>query len=58
MAERIRGVWPVVRVLYMSGYHDDDVMLQSLAASKVDFLQKPFLPYDLAEKVRMVLERA
>jgi two-component system, cell cycle sensor histidine kinase and response regulator CckA len=58
MAERIRGVWPVVRVLYMSGYHDDDVMLQSLATSKVDFLQKPFLPYDLAEKVRMVLERA
>ena len=57
MAERIRGVWPAVRVLYMSGYHDDDVMLQSLATSKVDFLQKPFLPYDLAEKVRTVLER-
>ena len=58
MAERIRGVWPAVRVLYMSGYHDDDVMLQSLATAKVDFLQKPFLPYDLAEKVRAVLERA
>jgi two-component system cell cycle sensor histidine kinase/response regulator CckA len=58
MAERIRGVWPSVRVLYMSGYHDDDVMLQSLATAKVDFLQKPFLPYDLAEKVRAVLERA
>ncbi|MDB4909753.1 MAG: response regulator [Gemmatimonadetes bacterium] len=58
MAERIRGVWPTVRVLYMSGYHDDDVMLQSLATAKVDFLQKPFLPYDLAEKVRAVLERA
>jgi two-component system cell cycle sensor histidine kinase/response regulator CckA len=58
MAERIRGVWPAVRVLYMSGYHDDDVMLQSLATAKVDFLQKPFLPYDLAEKVRVVLERA
>jgi hypothetical protein len=57
MAERIRGVWPTVRVLYMSGYHDDDVMLQSLATAKVDFLQKPFLPYDLAEKVRAVLER-
>jgi two-component system cell cycle sensor histidine kinase/response regulator CckA len=51
-------VWPTVRVLYMSGYHDDDVMLRSLATAKVDFLQKPFLPYDLAEKVRTVLERA
>jgi FixJ family two-component response regulator len=42
----------------MPGYHDDDVMLRSLANAKVDFLQKPFLPYDLAEKVREVLERA
>ena len=58
MAERIRGIWPTVRVLFMSGYHDDDVMLRSLANAKVDFLQKPFLPYDLAEKVREVLERA
>jgi len=57
MAERIRGTWPTVRVLFMSGYHDDDVMLRSLANAKVDFLQKPFLPYDLAEKVREVLER-
>jgi two-component system cell cycle sensor histidine kinase/response regulator CckA len=58
MTARIRTRWPAVRVLYMSGYHDDDVMLQSLAMAKVDFLQKPFLPYDLAEKVREVLERA
>jgi PAS domain S-box-containing protein len=57
MADRIRATWPAARVLYMSGYHDDDVMLQSLANAKVDFLQKPFLPYDLAEKVRTVLER-
>ena len=58
MTARIRTTWPAARVLYMSGYHDDDVMLQSLAMAKVDFLQKPFLPYDLAEKVREVLERA
>ena len=58
MAERIQKTWPIARVLYMSGYHDDDVMLQRLAAAKVDFLQKPFLPHDLAEKVRVVLERA
>ena len=46
-----------VRVLFMSGYHDDDVMLQKLANAEVDFLQKPFLSYELAEKVRLVLER-
>jgi CheY-like chemotaxis protein len=58
MAERIRAIWPTVRVLFMSGYHDDDIMLRSLTSAKIEFLQKPFLPYDLAEKVRMVLERA
>lgn len=58
MAKRIRELWPTVRVLFMSGYHDDDIMLRSLANTEVDFLQKPFLPYDLAEKVREVLERA
>ncbi len=57
MVDRIRNRWPAVRVLFMSGYHDDDVMLHKLANSEVDFLQKPFLPYELAEKVRLVLER-
>jgi PAS domain S-box-containing protein len=57
MVERITSHWPNVQVLFMSGYHDDDAMLRKLASAEVDFLQKPFLPYDLAEKVRMVLER-
>jgi two-component system cell cycle sensor histidine kinase/response regulator CckA len=57
MADRISLRWPGVLVLFMSGYHDDDVMLRKLANAEVEFLQKPFLPYDLAEKVRTVLER-
>jgi DNA-binding response OmpR family regulator len=32
-------------------------MLQKLANAEVDFLQKPFLPHELAEKARLVLER-
>ena len=57
MVDRIRNRWPAVRVLFMSGYHDDDVMLRKLANAEVEMLQKPFLPYELAEKVRLVLER-
>jgi DNA-binding response OmpR family regulator len=58
MTDQLRNSWPELRVLFMSGYHNDDEILESLASSTVDFLQKPFLPYDLAEKVREVLERA
>lgn len=58
MVEQLRESRPEVRVLLMSGYHNDDEILQILENPSVDFLQKPFLPQDLAEKVRAVLERA
>jgi CheY-like chemotaxis protein len=57
MTSLVRDAWPDARVLFMSGYNNDDSILQDLADAKVDFLQKPFLPYDLAEKVREILER-
>jgi PAS domain S-box-containing protein len=58
MVEQLRESRPEVRVLLMSGYHNDDEILQILKNPNVDFLQKPFLPQDLAEKVRAVLEHA
>jgi two-component system, cell cycle sensor histidine kinase and response regulator CckA len=58
MVEQLRESRPEVRVLLMSGYHNDDEILHILKNPNVDFLQKPFLPQDLAEKVRAVLERA
>ncbi len=56
MAERISAISPGIKILFMSGYHDDDVMLRNLADARMDFLQKPFSPQDLTEKVREVLE--
>ena len=56
MVERIAKLKPGIKVLFMSGYHDDHVMMQSLAGAKIDFLHKPFSPQDLADKVRTVLD--
>ena len=56
MVDRIAGVKAGIKVLFMSGYHDDHVMLQDLATAKIDFLNKPFSPTDLADKVRRVLD--
>lgn len=58
MAEKISAVCPGIKILFMSGYHDDDVMLRRLADARMAFLQKPFSTQDLAEKVREVLESA
>jgi signal transduction histidine kinase/ActR/RegA family two-component response regulator len=57
LAERIATMDPELRVLYMSGYTDDAVVLHGVLAEAVDFIQKPFSPDALAEKVRVVLDK-
>jgi CheY-like chemotaxis protein len=47
LAERIKSILPGVRVLYTSGYTD--------ATAEGPFLQKPFTPAQLVDKVSAVL---
>ncbi|MGH9861960.1 MAG: diguanylate cyclase domain-containing protein [Candidatus Acidiferrales bacterium] len=56
LAKRIRIRHPEVRVVYMSGYADDDAVRQGLLDPSVDFLQKPFTLEMLSQKLRDVLE--
>jgi two-component system cell cycle sensor histidine kinase/response regulator CckA len=45
-----------MKVLYMSGYTDSAIVNSGILQKEVAFLQKPFTPGALAEKVRQVLE--
>jgi two-component system, cell cycle sensor histidine kinase and response regulator CckA len=47
---------PTLKVLYMSGYTDNAIVNSALLEKEVAFLQKPFTPAALAQKVRDVLE--
>jgi two-component system, cell cycle sensor histidine kinase and response regulator CckA len=47
---------PQLRVLYVSGYTEDAVMLQGIRHEQVAFLQKPFGPATLARKVRETID--
>jgi two-component system, cell cycle sensor histidine kinase and response regulator CckA len=47
---------PAMKVLYMSGYTDSAVVNSGILRKDVAFLQKPFTPAALADKVREVLE--
>jgi CheY-like chemotaxis protein len=56
VAEQVAILRPGVRVLFMSGYVADPILMQGVAGSEIAFLPKPFLPHELANKVRGVLD--
>lgn len=56
LAETLRARRPSLRVLYISGYNDDMVLRHGLAEAMDNFLQKPFTPTSLAQKVREILD--
>ncbi|HYD53423.1 MAG TPA: PAS domain S-box protein, partial [Gemmatimonadaceae bacterium] len=56
LAERLRALRPEARVLFMSGYTDDDIVRRGLLAPRQAMLQKPFSRRALAGAVRRALE--
>jgi two-component system cell cycle sensor histidine kinase/response regulator CckA len=56
LAEQLSRKRPDMKVLYMSGYTDNAVLNSGILEKEVAFLQKPFTPGALTEKVREVLE--
>jgi CheY-like chemotaxis protein len=55
LAERVRALRPEVKVLYASGYPDELLRPHDVGEGAPDFLPKPFIPEQLAIKVREVL---
>ncbi len=56
LAEGLTSRSPHTKVLYMSGYADNAIVLHGVLEEGIEFIQKPFSPESLARKVRQVLD--
>ena len=57
LSENLSELIPAIKVLFMSGYTDDQLLQRGvLQSGSGNFLEKPFTPDALARKVREVLE--
>jgi two-component system cell cycle sensor histidine kinase/response regulator CckA len=56
LADRLTGLRPDLKILYLSGYTDDAVLRHGVQEAEAALLQKPFTPDALALKVREVLD--
>lgn len=52
----IRGIQNDARVLLISGYNEQDAIDQFAGKGLAGFLQKPFTPTELRDKLRAILE--
>jgi two-component system cell cycle sensor histidine kinase/response regulator CckA len=56
LMERLAPLGRKMKVLFMSGYAEDTAVLQNLVSAGAPFLEKPFKPIALVQKVRQVLD--
>lgn len=56
LSEKLRHRYPSLKVLFMSGYTEDSISHDGVLEEGVAFLQKPFTPQILGEKIRELLD--
>lgn len=54
LAEEVVKLRPEIRVIFISGYPDDQAFGRGLTG--INFIQKPFSPVEFAKKIRSVLD--
>ena len=57
LARRVKELQPAIAVLFMSGYADDDVVHDAVAASAATCITKPFTVQTLTDAVQTALSR-
>jgi FixJ family two-component response regulator len=56
LATYLAPLHPEMKILYMSGYTEDAMVVRGLVEAALPFIQKPFPPMDLVRKVREMID--
>jgi PAS domain S-box-containing protein len=56
LADRLMPMRPEIKVLFVSGYTNDATLRRGILTSGMAYLQKPFTPHALAQKIRSLLD--
>src|SRR5262245_34920467 len=56
LVRQLSAIRPETRTLFMSGYMDDTLGQHGVLPSNVNFIQKPFSPRVIAQRVRDILD--
>jgi len=56
LSDILKEQYPRIKVLYISGYTDDEIVHYGVLNSGVEFLQKPFNAENLGKKIRQILD--
>jgi two-component system cell cycle sensor histidine kinase/response regulator CckA len=56
LADQLLATRPGLKVLFTSGYPSDTVLRHGIAEARASFIEKPYLPDELARKVREILD--
>jgi CheY-like chemotaxis protein len=56
LADRLSTLAPEIAIMFMSGYSGEGTLLQGFDQEKAHFIQKPFLPGELLQRVHTVLK--
>ena len=57
MVDELHELSPGLRVLFMSGYTDNEILRRGINTAETDFLRKPFTADGLCEAVRAALDK-
>ena len=57
LADRLLADQPNLKVLFTSGYPADTIIRHGIEEARTAFLEKPYLPGELARKIRQVIEQ-